>query len=643
MLGARANTFQPSSPLAPDSWLPAHMTNPLGAADFFALEAGECLDRLETLIDSPAPPSGEELLRLARVLRGSALMAGQTPIARAAAGLEGLARAHRDHGRVWDAATREHVAQAVEEFRLLIRRVREWTEADTGRATRLGRGLETLTGSTPSEPAPRPPESRRPELHTGVRAFVAREGALIASALDRAARALRATPGDREPLYNVIRRMQSLRGLAELGELSPLPEILDGIELAVGDLTRLYAPPPGVDEVMDAAAQALTRISRDVAENARPNPDAPEASRFTELLLRAFAVERDVVSIESLYFAGDPNSLTKPESQPQFASPEPLGPLELVSHGEHLSQSADLIAAARSATQRDLRLYHLLGALRSASAPSADPVAGALGIFARAAQEALAAGVASRAVDGLVSRLREAGDLLRAVGESDDRMLISRRLLDVAHRLDQLRTGTTPEQPVRQEPDQPVPIESLGYDTGLEPVPIESLGYDRDGDIVPIESLAPDAPLPVEAPVAQAAPAAEAAPAPPLMAPAVAIMPSVPEAPGGLETSFKTFDRLSRERSPEASSLEALLGTIPLAAQPEPTPAAGAPPAVEVEVEEPTVAIGTLCYRGHAALERANAVRHQIAAELKGEATLESLQPLLQELLDLVPLALAKA
>ena len=39
--------------------------------------------------------------------------------------------------------------------------------------------------------------------------------------------------------------------------------------------------------------------------------------------------------------------------------------------------------------------------------------------------------------------------------------------------------------------------------------------------------------------------------------------------------------------------------------------------------------------------EYANAVRHQIAAELKGEATLESLQPLLQELLDLVPLALA--
>jgi chemotaxis protein histidine kinase CheA len=597
------------------------MTNPLGAADFFALEAGECLDRLETLIDSPATPSGEELLRLSRVLRGSALMAGQTQIARAAAGLEGLARAHRDHRRTWDAATREHVAQAVEEFRLLIRRAREWNDADTARVTRLGRTLETLTGSSPAEPVPHQIEGLRPELHTGVRAFVAREGALIASALDRAARAVRVTPGDREPLYNVIRRMQSLRGLAELGELSPLPEILDGIELAVGDLTRLFAPPPGVDEVMDAAAQALTRISRDVAESGRPDAEAPEAGRFTELLLRAFAVERDVVPIESLYFAGDTEPLTQPASQPQFASPEPLGPLELVSHGEHLSQSADLIAGAKSPIQRDLRLYHLLGALRSAAAPSADPVAGALGILARSAQEALAAGIASHSVEGLVARLREAGELLRAVVEADDRMLISRRLLDVAHRLDRLRGDIKPERPA----EPPLPD---------EPVPIESLAYDSDSEVVPIESLAPDAPV--------AAPAAAAVPA--TAAPAGG--PGAAEAVSGLETSFQTYDRLVRGQASRPPSLDALLGKASPTPQPE-TREAPAPPAAastrEAEPEELAVAIDSLCYRGHAALERAVVVRHQIAAQLERDASLASLQPLLQELLDLVPLALAES
>jgi len=553
------------------------MTTPLGAADFFALEAGECLDRLETLVSQPGSPSAEEFLRTTRVLRGSALMAAQTQIARAAAGLEVVARGYRDHKLTWDASVRERVAQAVEEFRLLVRRVREWGEADTARAMRLAADLESLAGGTHAAPVVHAPATQqRPELHTGVRAFVAREGALIASALDRAARALRTTPDDREPLYNVIRRMQSLRGLAELGDLNPLPEILDGIELAVGDLTRLFAPPPDVDKVMESAGQALTRIARDVAEHGRPDPNAEEARRFTELLLRAFAVERDVVPIESLYFAGDPEPFTQPLSQPQFTAPEPLGPLELVSQGEHLCQTADLIASSGSATQRDLRLYHLLGVLRSAATPSPDPIAGALGIFARSAQEALSAGIASRSLPDLTARLREAGELLRAVGERDDRMLISRRLLDVAHRLDELRTAA-PE--ASAEP----PI-----------VPIESLAYEPDTEVVPIGSLAPDEPQ-------------GSTPTP------------------GIEASFRTFDLLIRQRGAAAPSLEGLLGQAQSRQEPEP------------------VAIAALMYRGHAALERAATVRHLITAELSRKASLESLQPLFQELLDLVPLALEQS
>src|SRR6476661_8586567 len=115
------------------------MTNPLGAADFFALEAGECLDRLEHLVTAETPPPGDEFLRLARVLRGSALMAGQRHIARSAAGLESFARERRDHRQPWDAATREVVAQSVEEFRFLVRRAREWGDADTARAGQLAR------------------------------------------------------------------------------------------------------------------------------------------------------------------------------------------------------------------------------------------------------------------------------------------------------------------------------------------------------------------------------------------------------------------------------------------------------------------------------------------------------------------------
>jgi hypothetical protein len=60
------------------------MNQPLGAADFFALEAGETLDRLDGLVSRSDAPSGDDLLRASRVLRGAALMASQQPIARAA-------------------------------------------------------------------------------------------------------------------------------------------------------------------------------------------------------------------------------------------------------------------------------------------------------------------------------------------------------------------------------------------------------------------------------------------------------------------------------------------------------------------------------------------------------------------------------
>ena len=61
-----------------------------------------------------------------------------------------------------------------------------------------------------------------------------------------------------------------------------------------------------------------------------------------------------------------------------------------------------------------------------------------------------------------------------------------------------------------------------------------------------------------------------------------------------------------------------------------------APTPGTVEVE-----IGALVSRGRAALERAAAVRQQLADELARQGGLAAIQPLLQELLDLVPLALA--
>jgi hypothetical protein len=96
---------------------------------------------------------------------------------------------------------------------------------------------------------------------------------------------------------------------------------------------------------------------------------------------------------------------------------------------------------------------------------------------------------------------------------------------------------------------------------------------------------------------------------------------------GGLEVSYQTLERLIKDGAPTTPSFAVLVENG----------------AAHESVEDAPVAIVTLCYRGHAALERANAVRHQITTELERNASLASLQPLLQELLDLVPLALAES
>jgi hypothetical protein len=142
-----------------------------------------------------------------------------------------------------------------------------------------------------------------------------------------------------------------------------------------------------------------------------------------------------------------------------------------------------------------------------------------------------------------------------------------------------------------------VPIESLGYEDAV--VPIESLLL--EDLVVPIENLGYDDPA------------------------------GLPATGGGLEASYRTFDRLRRERGDQSPSLEALVGRALAAVVPAPS---------EGTV---TVEIGALCYRGRAALERAGAVRQQLADELARHGGLDAIQPLLQELLDLVPLALAES
>src|SRR5881394_3689627 len=332
---------------------------PLGMSDFFALEAGEYLERLDVLLAAGDSPNADELVRLARALRGSALMANQHAIARTAAALEALARAVREGRRAWDPQTKQLAVRGVDDLKIFVRRAPAWSDADTAKAEALSQELEQLAG----RPSAQVRAAEAMGLDAGARAFVAREGAAIASALDRASKALTANPLAHDPLQHVLRALQPLRGLAAVNDLPPLPDLLEGIERAIGELSQTSGVGPSaatngdlVAELFQMAATSIAHAAREVAERGRPDPESAEFRRFAGLLVKFMESEPDVVPIETLgtiVRRGTPS-----------ARPATLGRLELVSHGEHLRQAADSLERAPSPTQRELRAHTLAGTFR---------------------------------------------------------------------------------------------------------------------------------------------------------------------------------------------------------------------------------------------------------------------------------------
>src|SRR5881409_1031934 len=419
---------------------------PLGMSDFFALEAGEYLERLDGLLAKGDNPSADEIVRLARALRGSALMANQHAIARTAGGLEALARAVREGRRAWDPQTQQLALRGVDALKIFVRRAGSWTDADTAKAEALAAELEQVGG----RPSAQIRAAEAIGLDAGARAFVAREGAAIAGALERAAQALRANPRAHDPLQHVMRALQPLRGLAALADLPPLPDLLEGIERAIAELSRSgLQPPTNLGELFQVAGSAIARAAREVAERGRPDPEGPDFRQFAGLLVKLMESEPDAVSIGSLYYSDSgPHIVSRGVPA---ARPSTLGKLELVSHGEHLRQAADSLERAPSATQRELRAHTLGTTFRALANAGGGVLADRVAQFAIAAREAVASGLAVNNPAGFAAELRRVGDLLARSSAGDEEAL--------AAELDGLIAGVRALQP--GAPPPVVPSESL--------------------------------------------------------------------------------------------------------------------------------------------------------------------------------------
>ena len=586
------------------------MGQAMGMLDFFVLEAGEYLERLDTLAQAPAGSlSAEEFLRIARAFRGSALMAGQQPLARAAQGLETAARAARDGRLLWDERARSEVVRAVDDCKTLLTRIRTPTPEDAARAEAVGAALERLAGRAA------PPRAASAGLDAGGRAFIAREAASVASTLDWIARALTADPAGREPLDSVAPSMSALRGVAVLNDLPPLPDILVAVDSAVKETRALPgAVEPTVPAVFDSAAKALARAAREVVDIGRPMLDSEEATAFAARLFAAFAGAGAVTPIESLFYddAG-PHILRQGEAS---GGPPPV---ELVSQGEFLATTASDLRRASSPVLRDLRLFGLAASLRPLAGTGGSPVAGGLAELADVGRAVIGRGAAAANLDAFLTVMTEAAEALRSA-EPGNEVAVAARLDAASAQLHALEARGARAAPLRRtrvvpemaEPEVPEEVEAAAEPAAAAAGSGLAEGYSALERMVAERGMPPGSLDELVGAARAAAPAAAVA-----FRARAAAMPAEAEAPE--EEGVVPIEALAPTEAPE----EAVRPEAPV--QPEPA----------------IMPIEDLLYGGAAALERAVALRREIEELLATrDGDSPRLPELLREVFDLVELGL---
>jgi hypothetical protein len=565
----------------------------MGLTDFFAMEAGDYLERLDGLV-SKGSLDADEFLRVSRALRGSALMANQQVVAAAAAGFELVAKAIREGRQAWDARTQQAVVRAVDDFKVLVRRLREWTAEDDERARTIGASLEEVAGEAA---APTPPPAATGGARA--RALIAQQGATLASALDGAATAIQADPRAPGGLNAVLQVMQPIRGIASLMDFPPLPDILDALERSIAEARRQPRPPAELPEALRAGARAVARVAREITASGTADPESPELAELVSRLATVMGLDSSILPIESLFFDDAGPHALEPGVAPVALMP-PGGP-QFVAQGEYLQQAADAIERGRSAPERELRAQGLLGTFRTLAAGGDGPLAEAAAALGRAGRDALAYGWASMRTAEFVALLRRAGDTLSGAGRLAEPRLATE--LDAVTAM--LREAVSGAVAARRLTPAPAPREAA---TPAEAAPAaEPVAAETDGD------------------------------------------------PPGLVGSYRRYERLLTALGMGTPSVEALLAGPPVlpvakpaAAPPAavrraPAPAVAPAPAAEAVPQAAEVPIGTLLYDGPAALTRALSLREDVRRVLESPTPdTEAARELVEEILDLVQLGQAR-
>jgi HPt (histidine-containing phosphotransfer) domain-containing protein len=335
------------------------MTAPVGFLDFFVLEASDYIEQLDAQLQASGEsrPEPDELQRVARALRGSATMAKLGVFAEIAAGVERVGRALKEGALPWDPALRGVLVAAVDDCKLLLRNVRNWSPGDDTRAR--GR-IDELTHYAPLRPATPLASSTT----TGHDSYLATESANIGAGLEL----LATRPSDRGAAANVLRRVRALRGIASVKDHPWLADVLESAELAAHplELGESTLSPERI-VLLNSSASLLRSVAAAIRAGKVVDPESKDVSGFVAALdtlqERESGTERVVPIAELFFHDGGPTLVDAAPNPP--TSPAERFRLEVVSQGEHLQRLVADARGARDESSRDRVRRLLRQALRS--------------------------------------------------------------------------------------------------------------------------------------------------------------------------------------------------------------------------------------------------------------------------------------
>jgi chemotaxis protein histidine kinase CheA len=284
--------------------------------DLLALEAGEYLDQLEHLLTRETEPRPDEILRLARGVRGSARVAQVQGVARVAEQLERMARALEQKELEWSGDLRARAVRTVDDLRVLVRAARDWnSEAEARARASVERWNELLPRrAAPASEGQGGGEQLLPFVRAelgGIRMELGRALSEWATSLDPVA-----------ALKRVQMRMRAIRGIQGVAPLRPLLEMLETLEDTLRLLVhRGASASAGGREALSAANAMLAEAASAVENGTYPAAVGSGWEQFQRL-----RAEIDAPTAERDHDAVPVHTLFHDDAGPHVVS-SPIAPL----------------------------------------------------------------------------------------------------------------------------------------------------------------------------------------------------------------------------------------------------------------------------------------------------------------------------